>query len=113
MAGLWPAWAGAASLTPDSPHAFAEAQIAGKPIVVFVHAAWCITCRRQQPVLEMLTKEPAFANVLVLVVNYDKDKDTRRALGVADLTLTGVDRAIETAIADLMPAWLIDLTTRF
>ena len=84
MAGLWPAWAGAASLTPDSPHAFAEAQIAGKPIVVFVHAAWCITCRRQQPVLEMLTKEPAFANVLVLVVNYDKDKDTLRALGVAD-----------------------------
>ena len=29
------------------------------------------------------------------------------------LTLTGVDRAIETAIAERMPAWLIDLTTRF
>jgi thiol-disulfide isomerase/thioredoxin len=84
MAGLWPVWAGAASLTPYSPQAFAEAQTAGKPIVVFVHAAWCITCRRQQPVLETLTKEPAFANVLVLVVNYDKDKDTLRALGVAD-----------------------------
>jgi len=29
------------------------------------------------------------------------------------LTLTCVDRAIETAIAQRMPAWLIDLTTRF
>jgi thiol-disulfide isomerase/thioredoxin len=74
----------AASLTPFTPQAFSDAQTAGQPIVVFVHAAWCITCRRQQPVLETLSKDPAFAGVLVLVVNYDKDKDTLRALGVTD-----------------------------
>jgi thioredoxin 1 len=80
----WPAATQAAALTPYTLQAFTDAQNAGQPIVVFVHAAWCITCRRQQPVLETLTKEPAFAGVLVLVVNYDKDKDTLRALGVTD-----------------------------
>lgn len=28
------------------------------------------------------------------------------------LTLAGADRVIETRVVDVMPAWLIDLTTR-
>jgi thiol-disulfide isomerase/thioredoxin len=74
----------AAPMEPFSKEAFARAQNADQPIVVFVHAGWCVTCRRQQPVLERLTKEAEFADVLVLVVDYDKDKATLRELNVTD-----------------------------
>jgi thiol-disulfide isomerase/thioredoxin len=74
----------AAPMAPYSKEAFAAAQSADKPIVVFVHAPWCVTCRRQQPVLERLTKDAEFADVLVFVVDYDKDKATLRELNVAD-----------------------------
>ena len=50
---------------------------------MFVHAGWCITCRRQQPVLEELTKDPAFAGVSVFVVDYG-DKATLKELSVSD-----------------------------
>src|SRR5262245_38431071 len=75
---------GAAPMSPYSKQAFAEAQEAGKPIVVFVHAGWCITCRRQEPILKQLTGEPAFSGVMIFVVDYDKDKTTLRELNVAD-----------------------------
>jgi len=32
---------------------------------------------------------------------------------VGVLTLSGGDRVIETRLVDLMPGWLMDLTTRF
>lgn len=81
---LGPMLAGAAPMTPYTKQVFADAQSAGKPIVLFVHASWCVTCRRQQPIVEGLTKDPAFADVLVLVVNYDRDKETLKELGVTD-----------------------------
>ena len=76
--------AAAAPMLPFSAQAFADAQSAGKPIVVFVHAGWCITCRKQEPVLKGLTAEPAFADVVMFVVDYDTDKATLRELKVAD-----------------------------
>jgi thiol-disulfide isomerase/thioredoxin len=74
----------AAPLQPYSKEAFASAQSADKPIVVFVHAGWCVTCRRQQPVLEQLTRDAEFADVVVFVVDYDKDKATLRELKVTE-----------------------------
>jgi thiol-disulfide isomerase/thioredoxin len=82
--GLLPSPAAAAPPTAYSKQAFVDAQNAGRSIVVFVHASWCITCRRQQPVIDRLSQEPAFADVLVLVVDYDRDKATLRELGIAD-----------------------------
>ena len=64
--------------------AFVDAQNAGKPIVVFVHAGWCITCRKQEPIVKQLGADPAFADVLVFVVDYDRDKATLRELNVSD-----------------------------
>jgi len=36
------------------------------------------------PVIEQLTKDPKFSEVTVLVVDYDKDKETLKELKVAD-----------------------------
>jgi thioredoxin 1 len=36
------------------------------------------------PVIEQLTKDPKFSDVTVLVVDYDKDKETLKELKVAD-----------------------------
>ena len=81
---LLPAPSPAAPMSAYSKQAFADAQTAGKPIVVFVHAGWCITCRKQEPILKQLTAEPAFSDVVIFVVDYDKDKATLRELNVAE-----------------------------
>ena len=40
--------------------AFAEAQKAGKPIFVGIHASWCQTCKAQDPILGELMSAPKF-----------------------------------------------------
>jgi thioredoxin 1 len=66
-----------------SAPAFAAAQDAGKPVVVFVHAAWCVTCRKQEPIVKQLASDPAFRAVTVFVVDY-ADKATLKELKVTD-----------------------------
>jgi thiol-disulfide isomerase/thioredoxin len=81
---LVPSLALGGELTTYSKPAFEAARDAGKPVVVFVNASWCVTCRRQRPVVDALLKEPTFAQTTVFVVDYDKDKDALRDLGVRD-----------------------------
>lgn len=71
-------------ITLYSKSAFQAAQDAGKPIIVFVNASWCVTCRKQRPVVDALVNDPTFTRAVVFVVDYDKDKDTLRDLGVRD-----------------------------
>ena len=66
-----------------SKPAFTAAQEAGQPVVVFVHASWCVTCRKQEPVLRELLSDPTFKPVTVFVVDY-ADKATLKELGVTD-----------------------------
>jgi thiol-disulfide isomerase/thioredoxin len=68
-----------------SKPAFAAAQAENRPIVVFVHASWCITCRRQQPIVQELASDNAFKgkNLVVFVVDFG-DKATLKELNVAD-----------------------------
>jgi thioredoxin 1 len=66
-----------------SKPAFAAAQAENRPIVVFVHASWCITCRKQEPIVRQLLSDPAFKAVTVFVVDYG-DKATLKELNVAD-----------------------------
>jgi thioredoxin 1 len=61
-----------------TPAAFAEAQSAGKPVVVHVHAAWCPTCRAQLPTLDELKAELAPSGVRFIRVDFDKDKEFLR-----------------------------------
>ena len=50
-----PSWA--TETKPFDSKAFAEAQKAGKPIFVGVHASWCPTCKAQDPILGDLMAE--------------------------------------------------------
>jgi thiol-disulfide isomerase/thioredoxin len=72
--------AAAAEWKPFDAAAFAQAQKDGKSILVDVFAPWCPTCRAQKPILEGLTAKPEFKDLLVLVVDFDTQKDVVRAL---------------------------------
>jgi thioredoxin 1 len=67
--------------TPFTTAAFQDAEKAGKPILVEIHASWCPTCKAQMPILGKLTAEPAFSNMVVLRVDFDDQKDIVRAFG--------------------------------
>ncbi|HEY3068555.1 MAG TPA: thioredoxin family protein [Methylomirabilota bacterium] len=79
---LLPAVGGAAQVTTYTKQAFLDAQQAGKPIIVFVTASWCPNCRKQQPIVDELSREKAFADALVFVIDYDASKDALRDLNV-------------------------------
>jgi thioredoxin-like negative regulator of GroEL len=65
-----------------NPKAFAEAQKSGKPILIAVHASWCPTCHAQSPILNDLASAPKFKNLVYFIVDYDRQKDVVRQLGV-------------------------------
>ena len=69
----------AAEWKPFDDAAFAQAQKDGRPVLVDIFAAWCPTCRAQKPILEGLTAKPEFKDLLVLVVDFDTQKDAVRA----------------------------------
>lgn len=76
--GSFPALA--AEWKPFSQAVLAEAQKAGKSILVDIHAPWCPVCRAQKPILEEFTAEPQYKNLVVLVVDFDNQKADVRAL---------------------------------
>jgi thiol-disulfide isomerase/thioredoxin len=53
------------------PAALAAEQAAGKSIVVHVTAPWCPTCKAQKPILDKLTAEPDFKDVVVFDLDFD------------------------------------------
>lgn len=54
----------------------------GAPVIAHVHATWCGTCRRQETLLNDMLKDPRFAKVQAVRVDYDKDKDFEKAHNV-------------------------------
>jgi thioredoxin 1 len=62
--------------------AFAEAQKAGKPIFVGVHASWCPTCKAQDPILGELMSAPKFKDLVYFVIDFDGQKDAVKSFGV-------------------------------
>lgn len=64
-----------------SAAAFDAAQKAGRPILVEIHATWCPTCKAQAPILSQLESEPKYADLLVVHVDFDAQKDAVRRFG--------------------------------
>ena len=63
---------------PFDARAFAAAQDAGKPTLIEIHADWCPTCKAQLPILDKLSSEPGFANLVRFRVDFDTQKDLLR-----------------------------------
>jgi len=70
----------AAEWKPFDAASFAQAQKDGKPILVDIFAAWCPTCRAQNPILVQMTRTPKFDDMVVFKVDFDDQKDAVRAL---------------------------------
>jgi thiol-disulfide isomerase/thioredoxin len=59
---------------------FADAQAAGKSILLEVTAPWCPTCAKQKPIIESL--ETQTPQLLVLDVDFDSAKDVLKQFAV-------------------------------
>ncbi len=71
----------ASTVAPFTEQAFKAAEAQGKPILVDISATWCPTCARQKPIIERLSADPRFIDLLILHVDFDTQKDVVRAMG--------------------------------
>lgn len=88
------ALAQALEVKPYTAQALAQAQAAGKPVAVHFHADWCGTCKQQEKAIAQLKGDSALGMTL-LVADYDKEKDLRRALKVRSQSTMVVFRGRE------------------
>ena len=66
---------------PFDNQAFAEAQKAGRPIFVAIHAPWCPICSAQKPILSGLMADPKFKDLVYFTIDFDSQKDLVRRFG--------------------------------
>jgi thioredoxin 1 len=62
-------------------NAFADAQKAGRPILVAIHASWCPTCKAQAPIVSELRADPRFKNLAYFEIDFDSQKDLVNRFG--------------------------------
>lgn len=105
--------ANAGQWLPYTDAQFSALTKAGHSVVLDVHADWCPTCQRQQPVLKALVGTREFSTFDVLVVNFDDQEDVRRRFNVPQqstlLVFKGAKEVVratgitdKTAIAELL-----------
>lgn len=71
----------ALEVKPFTADALSAAQAAGKPVAVHFHAEWCTTCKQQEKAIAQLKSEQGL-DLTLLVADYDKEKDLRKAMKV-------------------------------
>ena len=87
----------ALDIKPYSPQALSAEQQAGKPVTLHFHADWCPTCRAQDKVLQQWKGDASVPGTL-LVVDYDKEKELKKQLGVrTQSTLIAYHGSVEKA----------------
>jgi thiol-disulfide isomerase/thioredoxin len=57
-----------------APDQFVDDVRTGRTVIVAVHADWCSDCRVQGPIITRLMKEPAYANAVGYVVDFDTER---------------------------------------
>lgn len=82
LAALLASSALALDIVPYSAATLSQQQQAGKAVALHFHASWCPTCLAQDKVLDSFRSDPLFPAVTLLVVDYDKERELKRQLGV-------------------------------
>lgn len=54
----------------------------GKPVLVFIYADWCPTCKTQEKILDTLLPTNEFKGITALRVSFDDQKSVVSAFGV-------------------------------
>ena len=75
------AWA--LDVQPYTAELLADRQQTGGAVALHFCADWCTTCAAQKQALTALRDDPSLAAMLVLVVDFERQKKLRRALGVS------------------------------
>jgi len=84
-------------IQPFSTAALKAAQAKGQAVLVDAYASWCPTCRKQEPTINALSKDPAFEKLLILRLDYDTQNAEKRQLGIVQQsTLIAFDGGKET-----------------
>lgn len=105
----------AAETVPYTAAAFETAQKAGRPMLVEVHAPWCPTCKAQTQILSDIKKSKDYDKLLVLLVDFDTQKDAVKRLGAQmQSTLIAFKDGKETgrSVGDTNPASLAVLVAK-
>lgn len=63
--------------------AFTAAQAAGEPVLVDVQAWWCPVCASQNRTIKKIVASTRYDRLVVFQLNYDKQKDEWKRLGVS------------------------------
>jgi len=71
----------ALDIQPYTPETLAAKQKAGEAVALHFHADWCPTCRAQEKVFNGWKGDASVPGTL-LIVNYDKERELKRQLGV-------------------------------
>lgn len=75
---------------PYTAAALQSAQAQGRSVLVDVAAWWCPVCKSQEAKIKRITADPRFDKLLILRLDYDKQKNEWRALGASkQATLIG------------------------
>lgn len=64
-----------------SAAALRSAQASGRAVLVDVAADWCPVCRSQHAKITRITADPKYRKLLILRLDFDKQKEEWRALG--------------------------------
>lgn len=94
---------------------FDAAATAGKPVLVEVWASWCPVCQRQDPLINSMLQKPAFKDVVVLSVDFDKAKDVLRQFNVtrqSTLIAFKGGKEVDRSIGDTSAAGIEGLTAK-
>jgi thioredoxin-like negative regulator of GroEL len=75
------ATAAGAAERPFTDESFAALQQQGGPVLVFIHADWCPTCKKQDIILGELLQGGEFAALEVLRVDFDSRKGVVQSFG--------------------------------
>ena len=91
-------FARALDIAPYTAAALQQAQAAGKPVALHFHADWCPTCKAQADAFRALAADPSLKPVTLLVADYDKERELKKALRVRSQSVLIVFKgATETA----------------
>ncbi|HQT65825.1 MAG TPA: thioredoxin family protein [Acidocella sp.] len=74
-------YAKAASFAPYTEAAFKAALANHTPMVIHIEASWCPVCKQQQAILDGLQRDPHYATLEILDVDFDTQKPVVKQFG--------------------------------